>query len=477
VKSTQPSCAVKNRQRLNSRWQALCECYLPAAPEDSLWRYSRPFRQGDAAQGWKLHISATVFNAHLTLERISPLLIERGVQFKAPRSLEVLREINSGLQTSYSQVGKVITVYPPNEAEAVFLARKLHSLTRGLIAPAVPFDKRYQRRSNVYYRYGAFASFEIKLPNGELVPAIRDTKGELVPDVRGPGAANPPWVNDPFEKPSQRQNAATSDSPLKSSFRPFRALSQRGKGGVYQAIDLTGAQPRLCLLKEGRRGGEVDWSRRDGRWRVRHEKNVIGLLRERGIDVPCVYSSFESRGNYYLVMEFLAGENLNSFLLRRQRRLCIHDVLHYACQLSNFIARLHAAGWIWRDCKPSNLIVTNQKQLKPLDFEGACRMDKPDPLPWVTPAFKLRRTNVAKCIDIVADDLYALGAVIYLLLTGQLPDPKSVATPAEKLRRNTPRELSSLLTKLLNPIENSTLDARVVTGNLHRIKKALVRAS
>ena len=435
-----------------------------------MWRYSRASKKGDVAQGWKLHISATVFNAHRTLDRIAPLLVERGVQFKGPCSLDVLHQINCGLKTSYSQVGKVFTVYPRNDAEAVFLARRLHRLTRGLVSPAVPFDTRFKRKSNVYYRYGAFADIEMKLPSGESTPAIRDPNGKLTPDPRGPQAATPSWTKDPFL--DQRRHPLVYDSPLKSSFRPFRALSQRGKGGVYQALDLTSAQPRLCLLKEGRRAGEVDWNGRDGRWRVRHEKKVMSLLRERGIDVPNVYSSFESSGNYYLVMEFLPGENLHSFLMKRQRRLRIPEVLRYASQLANFLAALHAAGWIWRDCKPSNLIVTNKRELKPLDFEGACRIDKPDTLAWITPAFKPRKRR-----SVIGDDLYALGAVIYLLLTGRLPDPNDVAPPAKSLRRNTPPELSSLLTRLLDPQGDSDLQASAVTEKLGEITRAMAAAS
>ena len=462
-------------QRLTQQWQELCTRYLPSVREGSpLWRYNRPPRPEDAKQGWKLHISATLFNVHRALERVAPLLIERGVQFKAPASLEVLRQINSGLETSYSQVGKVITVYPRNDEEAVLLARKLHRLTRRLLAPTVPFDRRYRKKSNVYYRYGAFFSLEMKLPNGESTCAIRSPDGELLPDLCGPGLEKPAWVENPFKQSSPRLTRIVHDSPLKSSFRPFRALSQRGKGGVYQAVDLTVSPPRLCLLKEGRRAGEIGWDRQDGRSRIRHEQRVISELRELGIDVPRVYSSFESGGNYYLVTEFFDGESLQSYLMKRQRRLRIHQVVSYASQLANFIARLHAAGWIWRDCKPSNLILTTKKELKPVDFESTCRLNEPETLPWISPAFRPRK--IGGHHKGVAYDLYALGAVTYLLLTGRLPDPDRVAAPAEKFRRNTPPSLSSLLTKLLNPSEYQTLDASTVTEHFRKITMELAAA-
>ena len=97
-------------------------------------------------------------------------------------------------------------------------------------------------------------------------------------------------------------------NPLMTTFRAYEAISQRGKGGVYRALDLTVRPARLCLLKEGRRHGETDFFDRDGRWRVRHEHQVLVSLRRAGIDVPNVYDSFEIDGHYYLVTEFIEGE-------------------------------------------------------------------------------------------------------------------------------------------------------------------------
>src|SRR6185295_1113874 len=99
-----------------------------------------------------------------------------------------------------------------------------------------------------------------------------------------------------------------------SSIRVIRALSQRGKGGVYVAIDLGSGHPRLCLLKEGRKNGELNWDGRDGAWRIRNEKSVLAKLSSRGVPVPQVHSSFVSGGNYYLVMEYLDGETLHEML-------------------------------------------------------------------------------------------------------------------------------------------------------------------
>ncbi|MDQ3917270.1 MAG: protein kinase, partial [Acidobacteriota bacterium] len=374
------------RAALEARWAERCAAFLPEKHADLFWRYSREDRADDPEQGWKLHVSATVLTAGRVLEAAAPLLLGRGVLFKAPASLDELDKLNSGLYYGYSQVGKFLTVYPRTDAEAELLARSLHRLTRGLTAPCVPFDLRYRPGSCVYYRYGAFKNIELRRADGSRAFAVRDPNGLLVPDLRD-SAACPSWARDPFPPKRPARMKSELSSPLKSTFRAFRALAQRGKGGVYQALDLSTRPPRLCVLKEGRRDGEIDWAGRDGSWRVRHEGRVLKALRESGIDVPQVYSEFEADRNYYLVVELVEGTNLEALLARRRRRLPLERCLRYSAALASLLARIHGAGWVWRDCKPRNIIVTTDGRLRPLDFEGSCPVDEPDPLPWGTPSY------------------------------------------------------------------------------------------
>ena len=454
---------------LTRRWRELCALYLPVAPKESMWRYSRPSRPGDLQEGWKLHISATVLNAHHVLEKVGPLLVSKGIKFKAPASLVELRRINSGVHYAYSQVGKVFTVYPRTDEEAVSIARLVHRETRRMTAPGVPFDLRYGPTSNVYYRYGAFKDIEMKLPDGRRVPAMRDLQGNLVPDLYGFENAQPEWAVNPFPTRSPRVDTAKIDRPLQTRFRVFRALSQRGKGGVYQAVDLTANPPRLYLLKEGRKGGEVGWDGRDGRWRVKHEERVLRILRAHGVDVPQVYSSFELAGNYYMVSEFVDGESLHSFLLKRKRRLSIGRALNYGLQLSTFITQIHAAGWIWRDCKPTNLILTKHGELRSLDFEGACPIDQPDRMPWITPTFAPPAGIGDGVESAVYDDLFALGTILYLLLSGRLPEGCPLPLAIRRSRRNTPLGVCKLISALLDHDARQRLTAREVAAELTNV--------
>jgi hypothetical protein len=453
-------------KNLNQEWQALCARYLPVALDDSIWRYSRAQSLQDPEQGWKLHLPATVLNAHILLEKVASLLVSRGVQFKAPVSLQELSRINSGLHYSYTQVGKCITIYPRTTEEALSLARELHELTYGMAVPAVPFDLRFQPDSNVFYRYGAFWRMAIEHADGASTPALRDPQGNLAPDLRASELAKPDWVQNPFMNPAFGQSAEPTMSPLKTTYRAFRALTQRGKGGVYQAIDLSAQPPRFCVLKEGRKHGELGWDGRDGCWRVRHEERVLLQLQAVGLVVPRIYSSFELDGNYYLVTEFIEGESLQGLLNRRQRRLSITQALRYGSEIASILSSIHSAGWVWRDCKPSNFIIAKQGGLRPIDFEGACPIDRPDQLPWGTPAFAppLGQADHESRSSIY-DDLYSLGVTIYLLLTGRLPEA-SALIPMRKLRRGIPGKIQNIVEEKLIATPWRRPDARAVAREL-----------
>jgi serine/threonine protein kinase len=288
---------------------------------------------------------------------------------------------------------------------------------------------------------------EVEPGDGAPTYAIRDPEGRLVPDTRD-AAAKPDWVIDPFLDARAGEAPPPAPTPLQTTFKAFRALAQRGRGGVYQALDLSEMPPRLCVLKEGRRDGETSWDGRDGAWRVRHEGRVLTALRAAGVDVPRLYASFRVESNHYIAVEFIEGESLNDWLGRRMRRLPVNAALRCGAALARLVARVHAAGWVWRDCKPGNVIVTKGGELRALDFEGACPTDSPDPLAWGTPAFMPPESDREfRGQSRLPEDLYSLGAVIYFLLAGRPPDAST--PPLEKARRNVPADASRVVAELL----------------------------
>ena len=442
---------------LNSRWRELSKHYLPFTNDDSMWRFSRDRDRNDPEQGWKLHVSATILSATDVFAAVSPFLQSKGAMFKAPVSLYELQKLNSGSLYGYSQVGKFLTIYPRNADEALSFAGELHRLTRQWQAPVVPFDHHYRSNGCVYYRFGAFKKIEIENSDSYW---MRDLAGNLIPDNRE-STDVPAWTSNPFEK-FDRDLCPAEITPLQTTFKVFEAVAQRGRGGVYKAVDLSSTAPRICILKEGRKHGEVDWDGRDGAWRVLHEGRVLEALNRIELSVPRLYSSFQIENNSYIVIELIDGVSLNDFLRRRRRRLSIRQVLRYAIGIASLVSKIHEAGWVWRDCKPGNIMITRDGTLKAIDFEGACPIDQPDPAPWgtrrfVPPEWDMAFTGQSR----QPEDLYALGAVIHLMLTGAPPEEIS-----NKPKRKVPKDLQNLVDSLLSDNPESRPKADVVARRL-----------
>jgi hypothetical protein len=410
-------------QQLRRRWRRQVR---PLPILSGPWRYSRPLQLCDPSQGWKIHLAATLLTANDLLARAAPILRRHNALFKVPARLELLEQLNAGF-AGFSQIGKFLTVYPASDKMAVVLARELHAATRHLLGPAVPFDVRYRNTGVVYYRYGSFRDGN---SDGRHREIIFDRAGKAHPDRREPGRASPPWIPNPFmERRVAAENGAQIGGLLGTGYLPFRAISQRGKGGVYEALDLTTSPARLMIIKEGRRDGEVDWDGRDGYARVKHEAAVLRALRKAGLPVPKVFREFDRGGNRYVVLKKLRGRPLlkddkalpGGTSSRRAEKILV--------QLKPILAKLHGAGWVWRDCKPSHILL-DRGEIRLVDFEGACRVGKTDVLPSGSPGYTRRpRFNYCRRPGI-SEDQYALGAIAFQIATGKLP-PRH---PAARLR-------------------------------------------
>lgn len=407
---------------------------LPLSDGD--WVYSRRLRVDDLQQGWKLHLSATILSASEVLGRALPILRKYDTLFKIPSSFDLLAALNTGL-TDYSQVGKFLTVYPRSTEEALELARELHRATRGLPAPRVPFDLPYRVGSVVHYRFGSFSN------EGNIC----DLKGKTHPDKRAPGLGVPRWLSDPFQR--TRRVKRRSRGPLGVDYLPFTARMQRGKGGVYEALDLTVSPPRFVIVKEGRRHGETAFDGTDGYARLRHEARILRRLRKAGAAVPEVQREFTQNGNRYVVLEKLAGRPLLSPTRIQPAKASWHRADKILNQLAAELARVHSAGWVWRDCKPSHVFV-HRGRLTLIDFEGACRIGDTNVLPWGSAEYAsvLCRSTPSRSAGL-NEDLHALGVIAFQFTTGRFPAPAAARRAKLYARAGCPERVRSRIEELL----------------------------
>lgn len=134
-------------------------------------------------------------------------------------------------------------------------------------------------------------------------------------------------------------------------------------------------------------------------------------------------------GTPYLVMEYLEGENLAEVLARR-RRLPLAEVVSLVLAACDALAEAHALGIVHRDLKLSNLFLSERRDgrphLKVIDFGisklsgEADQLTAPDAIVGSPACMSPEQCNNAQLVD-GRSDIWALGVVLYQLLTGDTP--------------------------------------------------------
>jgi serine/threonine-protein kinase len=206
-------------------------------------------------------------------------------------------------------------------------------------------------------------------------------------------------------------------------YRLVRELGRGGMGVVYAADHDDGErraaikviQPSLTL-------------RRDVVARFVNEARAAAAIEDPGI--VQVFDVGEHEGHPYLVMELLAGETVEA-RLRRVGPLAVRDALRITRQIASTLARAHAVGIVHRDLKPDNLFlirddeVAGGERTKVLDF-GIAKLMAPGADVMVTgpgerlgtPMYMSPEQCRGETVDL-RTDVYALGAVLFRMLTGR----------------------------------------------------------
>lgn len=132
---------------------------------------------------------------------------------------------------------------------------------------------------------------------------------------------------------------------------------------------------------------------------------------------------------HFIAMELLHGEPLSARLLR-QGRLNARDAIRFAKHTLEALADAHAKGIVHRDVKPDNLFLTRaqgdaEDVAKVLDFSlgllgGQALINEPAGMLIGTPRYMSPEQAQGRAID-ASSDVYAFGAVLYQMLTGQPP--------------------------------------------------------
>jgi serine/threonine protein kinase len=384
-------------------------------------------------------VSSTTECAQDVLRAVLPALVAERAMFKVAQSADVLGALNQG-DGGLSQVGKFVTVYPVDDDQAVRLATRLDAATRGLRGPAIPSDRSLGPESLVHYRYGGFGQRYLQTAMGEVLPALVAPDGGLVPDRRLAAYRPPEWVTDPFEAASIVSAPPASKPLLDDRYLLLTTMVRTPRGAVQLAIDL--GQQRRCVLKRADRAATAERDGRDAQDRLHHEAAVLRMLSP-DPRFPAVYDLFEHDGALYLAMEDVEGLTFEAHLnryLTAGRLPSDRQVAVWGQALARLFGAVHAHGLVYRDVKSPNVIVTPRGQFRLIDFEMAHAPVCDGPAFGVgTPGY-VSPQQITGLPPSVTDDVYGVGALLYLAATGAEPSlaPDRMNLLSRPIRRLNP---------------------------------------
>ena len=214
---------------------------------------------------------------------------------------------------------------------------------------------------------------------------------------------------------------------LHNRYHIRRFLGQGGMATVYEAHDAV--LNCSCAVKEMVPDPAASPQALVGaRDQFRREAQVLATLRHPGL--PRVIDHFEERGHAYLVMDFVAGESLAERLERlKGRPLPEHLAVGWTQQLLDALEYCHRHNVIHRDIKPHNAIVTPDGRVVLVDFgllklydpsrPGTATVVRGMGTPEYTPPEQYDAPGTGHTD--ARSDIYALGATLYHLVTGEAP--------------------------------------------------------
>ncbi len=210
-------------------------------------------------------------------------------------------------------------------------------------------------------------------------------------------------------------------------------LGRGGMGAVYKgwqrSLDRFVA---IKILPPGLESSDVDFAAR-----FKREAKAMAKLKHPGI-IPVHEAGETADGLLYFVMDFVDGTDVQKMVAARGR-LPPEEALPITARVLEALAYAHQRGIIHRDIKPANIMVDDEGNVLVADF-GLARSTAPDStmltvsnMAMGTPDFMAPESHLGMDHVDHRADLYAVGVMLYQMLTGKLPrgrfDPPSRAVP------------------------------------------------
>ncbi|MGH3165417.1 MAG: serine/threonine-protein kinase, partial [Trebonia sp.] len=274
----------------------------------------------------------------------------------------------------------------------------------------------------------------------------------------------------------------SGEEVIAGRFELLAPVAHGNMGEVYQARDReTGETVAVKLIWRRRSGEQVSLTEADkNAERFAREVRIMSRLSSRNL--PRTMAGGLDGDRPYLAMQYIDGVTLGA-LLTENGQLAVAWVAAIGAQIASGLDAAHRAGVVHRDLKPSNIMIDSDGVVKVLDFGVGLILDDVDgprltssdvtvgTARYMAPEQASEGGTITAAVD-----LYALGCVLYQMLTGAPPFDGGTSyqvlsqhvnqppTPVGMLRGEVPAEFDALITRLLakSPADRPGTDTEVV---------------
>jgi serine/threonine protein kinase/Tfp pilus assembly protein PilF len=284
-------------------------------------------------------------------------------------------------------------------------------------------------------------------------PAIELLEGSdlLAMEMKRP--AQEPPVEEPETAP-----------PFGERFRIVEELGTGTLGTVYKVIDQ--AMERELVIKSVK--PEISEKAESFEGFSRELKVERGLVHK---NIARIFELILLPGKPFITMEYVPGRDLKS-ILKEKKRLPVGEAFPIVKQLFSGLAEAHEAGALHLDLRPENIMIDREGTVKIMDLGIARLLRAKGIIRAVSgmPQYMSPEQLEGRGAD-ARSDIFAAGAIIYEMLTGNLPPVGETPRNPRELNPEIPRELSLLVLRCLEQEkERRYATAREIRADLERIE-------
>lgn len=207
-----------------------------------------------------------------------------------------------------------------------------------------------------------------------------------------------------------------SDWLLAGRYRVGEVIGRGGMSTVYRALDtVLDRTVAVKVLLPALAQSDPSYIAR-----LQREARAAGALRHAA--VVKIYDTGTDGDTHYIVMEYVVGQRLDEVI--RTKPLETREAARISGQVAQAVAAAHAAGILHRDIKPANLIIDSAGDVKVLDF-GIARTAQETTITQTAVAIGTASYMAPERVlggpGDERSDIYAIGCLLYALLTGRPP--------------------------------------------------------